>query len=94
MTEELSGNVLILQSGESTVVSNAILAGTITESLNHSVIEEVYGVLGGFPGICKEDFIDLAEESQQVVRGLRYTPGTALGKVDLVLRNDDEVHSK
>ena len=61
MSEELSGNVLILQCGEPTIVCNAILAGAITESLNHDVIEEVYGVLGGFQGILKEEFIDLAE---------------------------------
>ena len=90
MSEELSGNVLILQCGEPTIVCNAILAGAITESLNHDVIEEVYGVLGDFQGILKEDFIDLAEESQQVVRGLQHTPGAALGGTQ-ALNSDEEV---
>ena len=90
MSEELSGNVLIIQCGEPTLVSNTVLAGAITESLNHDVIVEVYGVVGGFQGILKEDFIDLAEESQQVVRGLRHTPGSALGGTQ-ALEGDEEI---
>lgn len=77
--EELIGNVLVAQSGGPTTVINASLAGVITEALNHECIEEIYGGLNGIEGILNEKLIDLAAESQQAVRGLCYTPASALG---------------
>ncbi len=79
MPEELLGNLLVAQSGGPTAVINASLAGVITEALNHECIEEIYGGLNGIAGILQEELIDLAEESQQTIRGLRYTPAAALG---------------
>lgn len=88
MAEELTGNVLVAQSGGPTAVINASLAGVIEESLNHGCIEEIYGGLNGIQGILQERFIDLAEESQQAIRGLRYTPASALGSCRYKLRKD------
>lgn len=79
MAEELVGNCLIGQSGGPTAVINASVAGIVAEALNHSCIEEVYGSLNGVLGLLNEDFVDLAAESQQAIRGLRFTPGAALG---------------
>ena len=79
MAEELVGNCLIGQSGGPTAVINASVAGVVAEALNHSCIEEVYGSLNGVLGLLHEDFVDLAAESQQAIRGLRFTPGAALG---------------
>lgn len=79
MAEELVGNVLVGQSGGPTAVINASVEGVIAEALNHDCIEEIYGALNGVLGILNEDFIDLASESQQHIRGLRHTPGAALG---------------
>lgn len=79
MAEELIGNCLVAQSGGPTSVINASLAGVITEALNHEQIEEIYGGLNGILGILNEELIDLAEESQQTIRGLRHTPASALG---------------
>ncbi|HVZ64026.1 MAG TPA: 6-phosphofructokinase [Lacunisphaera sp.] len=79
MAEELVGNCLIGQSGGPTAVINATVAGVVSEALNHSCIEEVYGALNGVLGLLNEDFVDLAAESQQAIRGLHYTPGAALG---------------
>jgi ATP-dependent phosphofructokinase / diphosphate-dependent phosphofructokinase len=79
MAEELVGNCLISQSGGPTAVINASVAGVVAEALNHACIEEVYGSLNGVLGLLNEDFVDLAAESQQAIRGLRYTPGAALG---------------
>lgn len=76
---ELVGNLLVGQSGGPTAVINSSLAGVVNEALNHSCIEEIYGTLNGVLGILNEDFIDLAAESQQHIRGLRHTPGAALG---------------
>ena len=89
MAEKFIGNVLIAQSGGPTSVINASLAGAITEALNHECIEEIYGGLNGIAGILNEELIDLAEESQQSIRGLRYTPGSALGTTRYKLKTQD-----
>lgn len=87
---ELTGNCLIGQSGGPTAVINASLTGAITEALNHECIEEIYGCLNGVLGILNEDLIDLAAESQQTVRGLKYTPGAALGTCRYKLRKQQD----
>ena len=90
MSEELIGNVLVAQSGGPTTVINSSLAGVITEALNHDCIEEIYGCLNGVLGILNENFIDLAEESQQAVRALRFTPGAALGTCRYKLKKEQD----
>lgn len=79
MSEELEGNCLVAQSGGPTSVINASLAGVIAEALNHECIEEIYGGMNGVLGILNEQLVDLAAETQQTIRALRYTPGAALG---------------
>lgn len=90
MAEELIGNVLVAQSGGPTAVINASLAGVISEALNHECIEEIYGGLNGIQGILQEEFIDLAEESQQAIRGLSYTPSSALGTCRFKLKKESD----
>ncbi|HEY5551914.1 MAG TPA: 6-phosphofructokinase [Opitutaceae bacterium] len=87
---ELVGNLLIGQSGGPTAVINSSLAGAVNEALNHSCIEEIYGALNGVLGILNEDFIDLAAESQQQIRGLRHTPGAALGTCRYKLKKQQD----
>ena len=86
--EELIGNVLVAQSGGPTAVINASLAGVVTEALNHECIEEIYGGLNGIEGILNEKLIDLAAESQQAIRGLCYTPASALGTCRYKIKSD------
>ncbi|MEX0323497.1 MAG: 6-phosphofructokinase [Puniceicoccaceae bacterium] len=88
MAEQLTGNVLVAQSGGPTAVINASLAGVIEEALNHDCIEEIYGGLNGVLGILQEQLIDLAEEPQQAIRGLRFTPSSALGTCRYKLRKE------
>lgn len=90
MSEELNGNVLVLQSGGPAAAANASLAGVITEALNHDCIEEIYGCLGGMEGLLNEDFIDLAEESQQTIRAMSYTPGATLGRSRFMLKSQQD----
>lgn len=79
MAEETSGNLLIVQAGLPSPGFNATLGGVVSEALNHEAIEEIYGARNSLQGLINEDIIDLAEESQQFIRGLRFTPGIALG---------------
>lgn len=87
---ELAGNCLIGQSGGPSAVNNASVAGIVSEALNHGCIEEVYGALNGVVGILNEDLVDLAAESQQAIRGLRYTPGAALGSCRTKLKKQQD----
>lgn len=81
---------MVGQSGGPTAVINASVAGVVSEALNHECVEEVYGALNGVLGILQEDLIDLAAESQQAIRGLRYTPGAALGTVRYKLKKQQD----
>lgn len=90
MSQEITGNVLVVQSGGPTAVTNASLAGVVQESLNHECIDEIYGGLDGIEGVLREDLIDLAEESQQTIRGLRHTPGAALGSCRYKMQSSED----
>lgn len=90
MSEELVGNVLVAQSGGPTTVINASLAGVVNEALNHECIEEIYGASHGILGVLTEELIDLAEESQQNIRGLRYTPASALGSCRYKVKKQED----
>jgi 6-phosphofructokinase 1 len=91
MSENLIGNCLVAQSGGPTSVINSTLAGVVTEALKHEdYIEEIYGGRNGIQGITNEEFVNLAEESQLVIRGLRYTPGPALGSCRFKLKKQED----
>ena len=96
MEEELSGNVLVMQLGCNSAVSNSVLAGIVNEALNYECIEEIFGSVHGIRGILNNDFIDLASESQQVFRDLQFTPGAALGTSDwkqLTIEECERIHA-
>lgn len=76
---ELVGNLLVAQSGGPTAVINATLAGVITEAGKHEFIEEIYGGANGILGILNEELIDINEQKQKTIEGLRHTPAAALG---------------
>jgi 6-phosphofructokinase 1 len=76
---ELSGNLLVAQSGGPTAVINASLSGVIQEAGRHECIEEIYGGANGIFGILNEDLVDINEEKARVIQGLRHTPAAALG---------------
>jgi ATP-dependent phosphofructokinase / diphosphate-dependent phosphofructokinase len=76
---ELTGNLLVAQSGGPTCAINASIAGVITEAGKHECIEEIYGGLNGILGILNEEIIDINEEKAKAIEGLRYTPAAALG---------------
>lgn len=76
---ELTGNLLVAQSGGPTAVINASLAGVIQEAGRHDCIEEIYGGLNGILGILNEDLIDINDEKSRTIEGLKSTPGAALG---------------
>ena len=76
---ELTGNLLVAQSGGPTAVINSSVAGVITEAGKHECIEEIYGGLNGILGILNEELIDINDEKRSTIEGLKYTPAAALG---------------
>ena len=76
---ELSGNLLVAQSGGPTAVINASIAGVIQQAGKHECIEEIYGGLNGILGILNEEIIDIQEETNKGIQGLKFTPAAALG---------------
>ncbi len=76
---DLTGNLLVAQSGGPTAVINASLAGVVQEAGKHEGIEEIYGSRNGVLGILNEDLIDFNEEKARAIDNLKYTPGAALG---------------
>ena len=94
LMSELVGNLLVAQSGGPTSVINASVAGVIQEAGKHmDQIEEIYGGKNGILGILNEELMDLYEEKQSSIEGLKHTPGAALGtcryKIDFKGKPDE-----
>jgi 6-phosphofructokinase 1 len=76
--KELVGNVLILQMGRPSAVTNVLLATLVKKALNYDCIEEIYGGRGGLQNLASEQFVDLASQQQKNIASLVGTPGAAL----------------
>ena len=76
---ELTGNLLVGQSGGPTAVINASVAGVIQQARNYPFIQKVYGGLNGILGILNEQLIDLKLEMPDTIKALKHTPAAALG---------------
>ncbi len=85
----LKGNAIIGQSGGPTSVINASLAGVITETKKFDNIETLYGMRYGIEGFMAENLINLSEQPQEVVEGLKFTPSSALGSCRYKLLDSD-----
>ncbi len=78
---ELTGNLLVLQTGLPTAVGNSILAGVIEQALSDEdgAFNEIYGAKDGIIGLQAGSLIDLGGQNHKTIEGLRRTPGSALG---------------
>lgn len=76
---ELSGNVLVMQFGGMSAVSNVGLNALINSVLNYDNVDDVLGCIDGMYGLLSGEFIDLASQSQKNIQSLMHTPGAALG---------------
>jgi len=82
-------NVLIVHGGAPTAVINASLYGAVTEARRHPRIGAVYGAIGGTGGVLRERFFDLKQVSEERLRLLLSTPGSAIGTSRDVLEAED-----
>lgn len=82
------GNVLVGQSGGPTSVINSSLAGVTDAALKSKSVGRVLGMQFGIEGVLNDHLIDLGKESPAVRKGLRHTPGSALGSSRLKLKDE------
>lgn len=72
---DIVSNLLVAQSGGSTAVIDASVAGAIQEAGRHpEFINEIYGALNGIRGILSEERIDIQDEKSSTIEGLKHTP--------------------
>ena len=82
------GNVLIGQSGGPTSVINSSLAGVVDAASKSKSIGRIFGMRYGIEGVLNDYLVDLGSESADVLKGLRSTPGSALGSSRLKLKDE------
>jgi 6-phosphofructokinase 1 len=85
----IKGNALIGQSGGPTSVINSSLAGVIETALSTSFIENVYGMNFGIEGFMQGQLYDLGKQPKHIIKGLRYTPSSALGSSRHKVQDND-----
>ena len=85
----IKGNAIIGQSGGPTSVINSSLAGVIEGASRSDAIESVYGMNYGIEGFMQEKIIDLQNQPDSVLKGLRTTPGSALGSSRHKVKDED-----
>ncbi|MEA1887051.1 MAG: diphosphate--fructose-6-phosphate 1-phosphotransferase [Bacteroidota bacterium] len=75
----IRGNAVIGQSGGPTAVINSSLAGVIDAAKDSPGITGIYGMQFGIEGFMNEWLIDLGRQPENIIKGLRSTPSSALG---------------
>ena len=85
----IKGNAVIGQSGGPTSVINSSLAGVITAARASGIISGVYGMNYGIEGLMNEWLFDLGAQPDDIIRGLRRTPSSALGSSRHKLKEED-----
>jgi len=84
-----SRNLLVAQGGGPTAVINNSLLGIIEEASKKREISGIYGALHGINGVLKEEIVDLKSQEEKILKGLRHTPGAALGSCRRKLTEKD-----
>jgi ATP-dependent phosphofructokinase / diphosphate-dependent phosphofructokinase len=85
----IKGNILIGQSGGPTSVINSSLAGVIEEAKSLDLAGEIYGMHFGIEGFMQEWLFDLGRQPDNIIKGLRRTPSSALGSSRHKVRDHD-----
>jgi ATP-dependent phosphofructokinase / diphosphate-dependent phosphofructokinase len=85
----IKGNAVIGQSGGPTSVINSSLAGVITAARSSGIISGIYGMNYGIEGFMNEWLFDLGAQPDDIIRGLRRTPSSALGSSRHKLKEED-----
>jgi ATP-dependent phosphofructokinase / diphosphate-dependent phosphofructokinase len=85
----MKGNAILGQSGGPTSVINSSLCGLIQGCQKVAEIENIYGMRYGIEGFMNDEIIDLGQESEDTITGLRKTPASALGSCRYKVQDSD-----
>jgi len=85
----MKANCIIGQSGGPTSVINSSLAGVAKAIRKSEMFGTLYGMRYGIEGFMNEWLINLTEQPKDLIKGLRYTPGSALGSSRHKLKDED-----
>lgn len=85
----MKGNCIIGQSGGPTAVINSSLSGVAKAIRKSEKFGTLYGMRYGIEGFMNEWLINLSEQPKELIKGLRYTPGSALGSSRHKLKDED-----
>lgn len=85
----MKGNLLVIHGGGPTAVINSSLYGVISEAKASDKVDKIYGAIGGTQGILDENFANLGETSDEKLKLLLQTPGTAIGSSRYALEQED-----
>jgi len=85
----IKGNAVIGQSGGPTSVINSSLAGVVTAARSSGIISGIYGMNYGIEGFMNEWLFNLGAQPEEIIRGLRRTPSSALGSSRHKLKDED-----
>jgi 6-phosphofructokinase 1 len=87
--KNITGTLLLGQSGGPTSVINASAAGVFLEALKTPAITQVLAAHHGLAGILNEDFIDISQEDPEEIEKMIYTPSSLIGSVRLKLKGEE-----
>ncbi len=82
------GNALVGQSGGPTPVINSSLVGIVEAARESGQIGQVLGMRFGIEGVLNNHLINMFDQPQDVLTGLRRTPSSALGSTRLKLKEE------
>ncbi len=83
----LNGNALVGQSGGPTAVINSSLAGVMQAAARSRKIDRLFGMRFAIEGVLSGHLVDLDGSDREAIRGLKQTPGSALGSSRLKLQD-------
>lgn len=85
-----SGNAVVAQSGGPTAVINNSVCGVVQEWRRSGRKGTLYGSLFGIRGVLEDNLLDLSGQRPEIIEGLRYTPGAALGSSRYKLKSETD----
>jgi len=85
----MARNLLVAHGGGPTAVINCSLYGVIVEARASGDVDRILAARHGIAGVLKGDVMDLTDEPQQIVDGLRTTPASAVGSCRHKVTDED-----
>jgi len=77
----VKGNAVIGQSGGPTAVINRSFIGALIEARKHEEILDFYGARHGIQGMLNNEYVNLFEQPDFVLKQIAQTPAAALGSI-------------